>query len=122
MSNRRSSRVPANFEAEIIYGTKRYKVTVENFSENGILINNSEKNSAIDFTLGTDVDLEFELISPETLERLKEKLKVSCKVVRTVKTPDGVTNSIGLEILERSLEYEEFLKIFYAMNMWNISG
>ena len=122
MTNRRSSRVSANFNAELIYGTKRYEVAIENFSENGMLITNPEMIPAIEVIAGTTIDLEFTLISPETLQPSGQRLRLSCKVIRMDKTPGGITNSIGLEIIDRSLEYEEFLNTLYSLNVWNISG
>ena len=112
----------ANFNAELIYGTKRYEVAIENFSENGMLITNPEMISAIEVIAGTTIDLEFTLISPETLQPSGQRLRLSCKVIRMDKTPGGITNSIGLEIIDRSLEYEEFLNTLYSLNVWNISG
>ncbi|MBI5675278.1 MAG: PilZ domain-containing protein [Nitrospirae bacterium] len=110
----------ANFEAELILGKKRYKTAIENFSENGILMTNPEKISSIEVIAGTTIDLELDLISPETLKPTGERAKLSCKVLRVKKTHDGIINSIGLEIIEKSPEYEEFLKILYSLN-WNIS-
>ena len=117
MQRKRSTRIPAGFDAELISGTVCHKVVVENFSEDGILITSPAKKTAIKFIPGITYDLEFELLSPETAKRSGEKLKLHCRVVRAEKIPDGITNMIGMEIMEKSLEYEEFLKILYSMNI-----
>ena len=117
MQRKRSTRIPAGFDAELISGTVYHKVVVENFSEDGVLITTPAKKTAIKFIPGITYDLEFELLSPETAKRSGEKLKLHCRVVRAEKIPDGITNMIGMEIMEKSLEYEEFLKILYSMNI-----
>ncbi len=104
-------RIPVKFEATIIYEKKEYEVKIENLSEEGIHIRTEPVKAVIDFEPGTLIELEFELLSGETLKPAGEILKLNCRVIWSEKsTPDDLKNIIGLEIIDKSTQYEEFLK------------
>lgn len=104
-------RIPVEFEATIIYEKKEYEVKIENLSEEGMLVKTDTEKVAIDINTGTEIELEFELLSGGTLQPSGEKLKLNCRVIWSGKsTPDSLNNTIGLEITEKSSQYEEFLK------------
>jgi len=107
-------RIPVEFEATIIYEKKEYEVEIENLSEEGIQIRTDPEKVATDFNTVTEIELAFELLSGETLRPSGEKLKLHCRVIWSEKTPpDGLTNTIGLEIIEKSAQYEELLKTLH---------
>ncbi len=114
----RSIRIPVEFEATIIYKKKEYEAIIENLSEEGLQIRTNPEKVAIDFKPGTVIELEFELLSGQTLKPAGEILKLNCKVIWSGKSPlDGVINTIGLEITDQSLQYEEFLKSLHINYM-----
>ncbi|MEF9427201.1 MAG: PilZ domain-containing protein [Candidatus Mariimomonas ferrooxydans] len=114
----RNIRIPVKFEATIIYKKKEYEAKIENLSEEGMQIRTNPVKAAIDFEPGTVIELEFELLSGETLKPAGEILKLNCKVIWSGKSPpDDLKNTIGLEIIEKSLQYEEFLKSLHINYM-----
>ncbi len=118
MIKRLSERIPAHFEADIISDRERHTGVVDNLSKDGIHMKIPLTKTSINFPPGTTLDLEFQLISGETLKPSGEKLKLQCEVIWLDKNlPDGLTDYIGFEIIEPSSTYEEFLKIIYSMNM-----
>jgi hypothetical protein len=104
MEKRRSERKIVTLKAEIVSGDKSYAGVVENISEEGIYVITTPSKNPMDFTHGTMVELKFQLHSGEGMN-------LHCKVIWAYKTPPhGLTNSIGVEIIEPPAQYKEFLK------------
>ncbi len=96
MERRRSKRIFASFNTELTSGGKSYTGIIENLSENGVgvYMETAPTKNTIDCTPGTTLQLKFQPISGETLY-------LHCKVKWSHKTPPhGLTNSIGMEIIE----------------------
>ncbi len=111
MVRRCSNRIPVKFEAELISNGIRYDGVIENLSEDCIYIRTLPKKTAVDFPPETTLELEFQLPSGETLN-------LHCKVIWSNKTtPNGLTNNLGLEIIEIPLTYEEFFKTLFIHTM-----
>ena len=94
MERRRSRRLKVNLKAERISGNGKHSVFIENISEHGILMIVPHSNDTKKFNSGLDVDLNFQLNSGVAIS-------LACKVRWSwVKTPpEGLTDSIGLEIV-----------------------
>lgn len=105
MEKRRSKRIKVNLKAERISGDEKYGVFIENISENGIHITTTPAETHKKYTPGIDIDLNFQLNTGETLN-------LHCKVrwAHLKVPPDGMTDSIGLEIINPPKKYIEFLK------------
>ncbi len=104
MEARRSRRVIVNLPAEIISGDKRFASSIENLSNEGAYVVTAPLKSFSDFATDTLLELRFQFPSGE-------KLHLHCKVKWSYKTPPhGYTNSIGLEIINPPLIYQEILK------------
>ncbi|MBI5050982.1 MAG: PilZ domain-containing protein [Nitrospirae bacterium] len=102
---RRSKRIIVNLRVELIFADKNYVGFIENISEEGIYMVTAPTNPAIDLTAGTALELKFQLPSGRALN-------LNCKVKWAFKTPTHyLTNSLGLEIIEPTQEYKEFLKV-----------
>ncbi len=111
MLRRYYSRIPVEFEAEIISSGRRYKGVVENLSEDGIYVRTVPVKTTIDFTSGKTLEVEFQFPSGETLN-------LPCKVEWSNKTSsNGLTYNLGLVFIEKSLTYEELFKTLYAHHM-----
>jgi hypothetical protein len=105
MEKRRSRRITVNLKAERISGNERYGVFIENISEYGIHMITSPQKSHEKFIPGTDINLKFFFLSGETIN-------LNCKVRwAIVKIPtNGLTDSVGLEIIDPPLKYIEFVQ------------
>lgn len=104
MERRRSKRILVSLKAELISGDVSYAGIIENLSEEGIYMRTLPTKAATDFTPETKHELKFQLPSGETIN-------LHCKVKWSYKTPPhGLTNSVGMEIIDPPPEYKEFLK------------
>lgn len=105
MEKRRSKRIKVNLKAERISGDEKYGVFIENISENGIHMIASHSPTHKKYSPGTDVDLKFHLSSGETLN-------LHCRVrwAYSKIPPNGVTDGVGLEIIDPPLPYIEFVR------------
>jgi hypothetical protein len=105
MEKRRSKRIKVNLKAERISGDEKYGVFIENISENGIHIITTPSNTHKKYTPETDIDLKLCLSSGETIN-------LHCKVIwaHLKVPPNGLTDSIGLEIIDPPLRYIEFVR------------
>jgi len=105
MERRRSSRIKVNLKAERLSGDEKYGVFIEDISEKGIHIITTPSSEHRKYAVGTDIDLKFHLSSGETLN-------LHCKVrwAYSKTPPDGLTDSIGLEIIDPPAKYIEFIK------------
>ena len=108
MEKRRSRRITVKLKAESLSGAKNKGVFIENISTQGIHILTDPSHTATTLTSGTELDLKFQLPSGETLT-LRCIIKWSYPNI----PPNGVTNSIGLEIINPPLKYKEFVKSLY---------
>jgi hypothetical protein len=108
MEKRRSKRIKVNLKAESISGDEKYGIFIENISEQGIHIITTASSSHKRFNSGTEVDLRFHLTSGETIN-------LRCKVIWAYSKipPDGLTDSIGLEIIDPPLKYIEFVRALH---------
>jgi len=105
MEKRRSRRIKVNLKAERLSGDEKYGVFIENISENGIHIITTPSSEHRKYAAGIDIDLKFHLSSGETLN-----LRCKVKWADSKIPPDGLTDSIGLEIIDPPLKYIEFVK------------
>src|SRR4030067_1634712 len=104
MEKRRSKRVIVSLKAELISDGTSYTGFIENLSENGLFVTTTPTKTAIVFTPETRCEIKFQLPSGETLN-------LPCKIIWAYRTPPhGITNSIGLEIIDPHPKYREFLK------------
>lgn len=105
MEKRRFKRIKVNLKAERISGNEKYGVYIEDISENGIHMITTPSSAHEKYTHGTDIDLKFLFTSGETL-------KLHCKVrwAYSKIPPDGLTDSIGLEIIDPPSKYIEFVR------------
>lgn len=104
MDARQHKRVIVTLEAELIFQDYRIASSIENLSEEGVYLIIPHSKSAFDFTPGTLLELRFQLPSGE-------KQRLNCKVKWLYNTPPhGLTNSIGMEIIDPPLSFKESLK------------
>lgn len=107
MEKRRSKRIIVTLEAELVLNDTAYKGFVENLSEDGIYVVTSPTKTNVNFNPGDVIGLKFRLPSGEILD-------MHCKVVWSYKTPPhGLTNSIGMEIINPPQNYMESLEAFH---------
>ena len=104
MDARRHERIIMNLPAEIICGDRRYASSIENLAPEGAYIVTASTKGSRDFLPDVLLDLRFQLPSGE-------KLNLRCRVKWSYLTPPhGYTNSIGLEILEPPVTYQDIFK------------
>jgi hypothetical protein len=108
MEKRRSRRIKIKLKAESISGDRKYGVFIENISEHGIQMLTTPSNEHLKYTAGTDIDLKFQLSTGKTLT-LRCKVKWSCTKV----PPNGLTDSIGLEIIDPPSQYIKFVRALH---------
>lgn len=101
---RRSKRIIVKLKTEIVTESQGHTGFLENLSEEGIYMITAPANPMIDFPPGTSLELKFLLPS-------KELLNLKCKVKWSFRTPPhGLTNSMGLEIIDPPPQYMELLE------------
>ena len=102
MERRESNRVTVNMKAERISCTKNCSVFIENLSETGIyMITVPAKNH--DYLPGNEIDLELELATGDMIN-------LNCNVKWAYdNSPDELTSSVGLEIIDPPEEYRKFI-------------
>jgi len=107
MEQRRSKRIIVTLEAELILNDTSYKGFIENLSEDGVYVITSPTKTTVNFNPGETIELKFRLPSGEILD-------MNCRVVWSYKTPPhGLTNSIGMEIINPSQKYIDSLDLFH---------
>jgi len=105
MERRGARRVTINLKAERISCINNCSVFIENISESGIyMITAPEKKNS--YVPGTELDLELELSNGKTIN-------LNCNVKWAENSPDDVSKSVGLEIIDPPPEYKEFLKTLH---------
>ena len=104
MDARRNKRFIVSLEAELILKDIRIASSIENFSEEGVYVITAPSKFFPDFAPDTCFELKFQLPSGE-------KQCLNCRVKWSYKTPPhGLTNSIGMQIIDPPLSYKESLK------------
>jgi hypothetical protein len=105
MERRGSRRVTINLKAERISCINNCSVFIENISETGIyMITAPEKKNK--YIPGTELDLELELSNGKTIN-------LNCNIKWAEDSADDKSKSVGLEIINPSQEYKEFLKTLH---------
>ncbi|MBI5099457.1 MAG: PilZ domain-containing protein [Nitrospirae bacterium] len=103
MERRQARRVTVNLKAERISCTKDCSVFIENLSESGIYMTTAPAKSN-EYVPGTELDLELELNTGKIIN-------LNCHVKWAFdNSPDDITKSVGLEIVDPPSEYKEFVK------------
>lgn len=105
MEKRRSRRITVNLKAERISGNEKHGVFIENISEHGIHMITSPQKSHEKYVPGKEIILKFFFLSGETINL---RCKVRWAIVKI--PPNGLTDSVGLEIINPPLKYVEFVK------------
>ncbi len=98
----------ANAIGELISGSKSYIVFIANLSEKGIglYVGTAPTETAIDFAPRTKLEIKFQTPSGEILN-----LHCELKWLHTYNNPPhGITNSMGMEIIDTPPKYIEFFK------------
>ncbi|HJX01910.1 MAG TPA: PilZ domain-containing protein [Candidatus Humimicrobiaceae bacterium] len=105
MERRRSRRIKIKLKAERISGDEKFGVYIENISETGIYMMTTPLKKHKKYIPGTDIDLKFQLNTGEIIN-------LYCKVVwaELKSPPNGMTDSIGLEIIDPPSRYLEFVR------------
>jgi len=103
MDERRFKRIIVNIQAELLSVEKSMAVFIENLSEDGLYVTAPVISS---FAFMTDMPVEIRFELPEG-----ERLDLHCLVKWTYRTPPhGLTNSVGMTIIDPPLTYVETLK------------
>jgi hypothetical protein len=108
MERRGSRRLKVDLKAERISGRGKHTVFIENISEHGILMVVPHSDETKKFGRGTDVELNFRLGPGNAIV-------LSCRVRWSIPgmPPDGLTDSIGLEVIEPPEAYRKFVKALH---------
>ncbi|TNF54847.1 PilZ domain-containing protein [bacterium] len=108
MERRRSERIQVRLKAERISADNGHSVFIENMSESGICMITAPSTHSVSFHPGSEVVLKLEFSTGETLD-------INCRVVWSYQKtpPDGLTNSVGMEIIEPPLKYKELIKTLH---------
>ena len=89
-----------NLKAEFSCGSFCCNGFIDNLSEDNICCTTTAKN----LSPGTEVDVKFQPDSGEALN-------LNCKLKWSYETPPyGITNSVGMEILNQTTQYRTFLE------------
>lgn len=103
---RGSKRAIANLKAEFTADSNTYTGVIENLCVEGICLTADTTEAARDFIPGTSIKLRFQIPSGETLN-------LYCLIIwlHTCRVPShGLTNSMGIKIIDPPLRYKEFYK------------
>ena len=103
MERRGSKRTTVNLKAGRISCTGNCSVFIENLSERGIYIITAPSMNT-EYVPGSELDLKLELSNGETVS-------LNCNVKWAYdSSPEDMTSSVGLEIIDPPFEYKEFIK------------
>ncbi len=104
MEARQYHRIIVSLPAELVVNDKSYASTIENLSDNGAYIVTTPRGSRSGLAPGTLLELKFR--SPSG-----EKHSLNCRIIWSYETPPhGFTESVGMEIINPPVSYQEFLK------------
>lgn len=102
-ATRSKKRLKQEFAAELILNGKTYDAAIENLSETGIKVRTSTTDTSVHFMPDTVVELQFESLSGAILS-------LNCRVVWSrKKSVKSLFTDVGLEIIEKSELYDDFL-------------
>ena len=103
MERRGANRLVVNLKAERLSCTKNCSVFIENLSDTGIYMITAPSKSK-DYEPGRKLLLQLELASGKTFN-------LHCNVKWSYdNSPEDLTNSVGLEILNPPEEYKHFVR------------
>jgi hypothetical protein len=103
MEKRQGKRSKSYIKCELISRSLNFPGWIENFSEDGLCVLKDSTKAVEDIPAGMLFMVEFPSHSGDTIA-------VQCRVIHTYKTsPDGPTNKVGMEIIDKSEEYKKFL-------------
>ena len=104
MDARKHKRFIVSLEAELLFRDDHIACSIENISEVGIYLITSYSKAVTDLPPGTSLELTVKFPNGESQH-------LNCKVKWQYKTPPhGVTNSMGMEIVDPPHSYMESLK------------
>ncbi len=107
MERRRSRRKTVNIGAEIASGDTKYQSIIENLSEVGFSVETDTidpLDSKPRFSPGDEFEVVFNTPSGEPMQ-------LNCRIIWAYKSaPDGLTQIIGMEIIDPSDAYLQFYK------------
>lgn len=104
MEARQHKRIIVSFPAELVCNENRYASTIENLSEKGVYVVTAPQGGREHLTPDTLLQLKFQ--SPSG-----EKYALNCRIIWSYRTPPhGLTNSVGMEIINPPVPYRELLK------------
>lgn len=108
MGKRRVKRTTVHLNAERISGDEKYGVFIENISEKGIHMLATHATPHTHYSPGKNIDVQFYIAHGKPLV-LHCRVRWSCPKV----PPNGMTDSIGLEIIDPPPQYIEFIKTLH---------
>jgi hypothetical protein len=104
MDARQNKRFIVSLEAELILKDVHIASSIENLSERGVYVVAAPSKFFSEFAPDTCLELKFQLPSGE-------KQCLNCRVKWSYKTPPhGLTNSIGMEIIDPPSSFKESLR------------
>ncbi len=105
LNKRRSKRQMVSLITRFASNNSSYTALIENISEEGIFMRVSPSSNGLTLTPGSKLKLLIKLPSGEFLSS-------QCNVIWSYKTPPhGLINSAGMEIMNPSPQYADFLRI-----------
>ncbi len=132
MGKRDYKRIPVRLEAKFTlkatdyagslnkhsgFGINWHKFTgvIENLSEGGVYLRTSPEKNAIDFSPGTALDLEFQILtgkkfSLNCMVKWSSEIRPRAGIGNTAADPDLKDTAAGMEILKSSSKYKTFIK------------
>jgi hypothetical protein len=108
MEKRRVKRTTVHLKAERISGDEKYGVFIEDISEKGIHMLATHAAVHTHYSPGTNIDVQFHIANRKPLV-LHCRVRWSCPKV----PPNGMTDSIGLEIIDPPPQYIKFIKTLH---------
>ncbi len=105
VNTRRFRRIKVSLKAEHIYETANRPVFIEHISEQGMHMVTLHKGMESQLFPGDDVELRLRLSSGEAIP-----LRCQVRWMSAKTPPDGVTDSVGLEVLDPPSQYVSFVR------------
>jgi len=108
MEARLFRRIRVSLKAEHISGGAKLPVFIENLSEQGMHMVTLHKGMENQLSPGTPVHLKLQISSGESVP-----LRCEVRWASAQAPPDGVTDSVGLQIYDPPPQYVSFVKTLY---------
>jgi hypothetical protein len=105
VERRRFKRIKVKLNAESISGDEKYGVFIEDISETGINMITTSLREHKKYSPGTEIDLKLYLSSGKSLD-LRCRVRWSYSKI----PPNGLTDCIGIEIIDPPAQYIEFVR------------